>query len=105
MTMLERCPEGGKTFDPYWVPDDWSRLQYGRMLWKHPKSRARLLQHWSDMRHPYRDRFLEQFRVWVEMVLEADPEHDDALDKQLKESGHSLRTIIREIPPIFGDFY
>lgn len=39
------------------------------------------------------------------MVLEADPEHDDALDKQLKESGHSLRTIIREIPPIFGDFY
>ncbi|MGK0185869.1 MAG: hypothetical protein ACI9R3_001652 [Verrucomicrobiales bacterium] len=103
--MLERCPEGGKAFDPYWVPDDWSRLQYGRMLWKKPKTRARLLQHWTDKRHPYRDRFLERFQSWVEMVLEADPKHDDALDRKLQKAGHSLRTIIREIPPVFGSFY
>ena len=103
--MLDRCPEGGKDFDPYWVPDDWARLQYGRMLWRRAETRARLLKHWMDPRHPYSDRFIGKYRTWVEMVLEADPEEDEALDRQLQEAGQSLRTIMREIPPVFGDFY
>lgn len=102
--ILKDMPDGGKPFDPYFVPDDWSRLQYGRLLWKKARTRNRLLTHWTDSRHPYRDRFLKQ-REWIEMLLESDASENEALDKHLQENGHSLRTIMREIPPVFGAFY
>lgn len=105
MSLLDDMPDGGEPFDPYFVPDDWARLQYGRMLWKYPASRARLLHHWCDPRHPWHERFGERYRPWVERLLTADPEQDDALDRSFQEEGHSLRTLIREIPPVFGAFY
>ncbi len=105
MKILDKSPEGGRAFDPYFVPDDWARLQYGRMLWKRPATRNRLLRHWSDVRHPYRERFLNRYRPWVELIFEADPNHDDELDFRLREAGYSLRAITREIPPVFGGFY
>jgi hypothetical protein len=105
MKILEQAPEGGKPFDPYFVPDDWARLQYGRLLWKNPATRERLLRHWTDPRHPYRDRFVNRYRPWVEMVLKANPEDDDSLGHKLRDAGHSLRAIVREIPPVFGAFY
>ena len=37
--------------------DDIARLEYGRMMWRRPAMRARLLAHWSDARHPHRERF------------------------------------------------
>tara|TARA_R110000850_G_scaffold16224_10_gene50863 strand:- start:687 stop:1007 length:321 start_codon:yes stop_codon:yes gene_type:complete len=104
-SILEKAPEGGAEFDPFFVPDDWARLQYGRLLWKKERTRARLLRHWMDERHPYRDRFLNQYRSLVERVLTGSVEDDEMLDHSLQREGHSLRTIVREIPPVFGAFY
>ena len=45
---------------PYVNYHDVARLQYGRLLWKNLVFRKRLLNHWMDPRHPYRDRFIER---------------------------------------------
>jgi hypothetical protein len=37
----------------------------------------------------------------VERILESSLS-DDQLDRQLKSEGHSLRAVMREIPPVFG---
>lgn len=87
------------------LPHDQARLEYTRLLWKRPRSRARLLAHWTDLRHPGAERFSEQFRPLVEEVLSAGELEDDALDARLRERGLSLRVIVREIPPVFGSFY
>ncbi len=84
---------------------DQARLEYGRLLWKRPSARSRLLSHWSDARHPYAERFAKTYRPWVEKVLEAKQEADDALDEELSREGLSLRVVVREIPPVFGSFY
>jgi len=82
--------------------DDVARFQYGRLLWRQPAMRARLLAHWLDERHPYRERFLTQ-RALVEEVL-ASPETPEGLDQRLRLKGTSLRSVAREIPPVFGSF-
>ena len=92
-------------FDPYLVPDDWARLQYGRLLWKRDSTRERLLRHWSDPRHPYCERFLRRYRDFVVELLEASAEQDEDIDRCFRERGQSLRTVVREIPPVFGSFY
>ncbi|MDZ4401598.1 hypothetical protein [Prosthecobacter sp.] len=84
---------------------DQARLEYGRLLWKRPSAKKRLLKHWNDERHPYASRFSKTYRPWVEKVLEAGPETDDALDEELSRHGLSLRVVVREIPPVFGSFY
>jgi hypothetical protein len=68
-------------------------------------TKARLLAHWSDSRHPYSERFLKRYRPFVERLLESTDADNDRLDIELLGEGHSLRTIMREIPPVFGDFY
>jgi len=79
---------------------DLGRLEYGRLLWKNPASRARLLSHWKSPSHPHHARFAQK-RALVERVLA--PSADDfALDVALRADGHSLRTVAREIPPVFG---
>ena len=84
---------------------DLVRLEYGRLLWKRPAARARLLRHWTDSRHPYALRFMEKWRPVVEIVLEADPLDDFALDALLKSRGLSLRVVVREIPPVIGSLF
>lgn len=83
---------------------DYAKLQYGRMLWKHPDMRQRLLKHWTDPRHPHADRFVE-WRVEVEKLLESPKDSDDQLDRELRARGLSLRVVVREIPSVFGDFF
>ena len=78
---------------------DIARLEYGRMLWN-STARARLLAHWLDPEHPYAERFQSK-RSLVERILES-PLPDDQLDLQLQAEGHSLRSVMREIPPVFG---
>jgi hypothetical protein len=84
-------------------PDDIARLRYGRILWKNPTMRARLLAHWTDPRHPYRERFLAQRHI-IEFALSS-PLPEPELETALREHGHTLRTIRREIPPVFGQFF
>jgi hypothetical protein len=70
---------------------DFARLDYGRLLWKNPKARARLLAHWTDPRHPYHERFAEH-RTVVESILSAPVER---LDDISRHHGISLRAILR----------
>ena len=83
--------------------DDIARLEYGRRMWRRPAMRARLLAHWLDERHPYRERFLRQ-RTLIEQVLDS-REDEAALQRRLLASGSSLRGVTREIPPVFGAFW
>ncbi|MCS7062610.1 MAG: hypothetical protein NZM04_00935 [Methylacidiphilales bacterium] len=83
--------------------DDIARLRSARILWKNPTWRARLTAHWTDPRHPYRERFLAQKQI-IEFALSS-PLPEPLLDTQLRTLGHTLRTIRREIPPIFGHFF
>lgn len=82
---------------------DEARLEYGRLLWRNPAMRRRLLEHWTDPRHPYRDRFAVH-REKVIGLLEAVGD-GAALDAALRARGTSLREVAREIPPVFGSFW
>lgn len=82
-----------------------ARLDYGRLLWRRPGARARLLRHWTDPRHPNADRFSREYRALVECVLMAGAEEDDVLDAELRKQAQSLRSVVREIPPVSGSFY
>ena len=88
---------------PYPNYDDIARFEYGRRLWRLPSVRSRLLSHWTDLRHPYRDRFLERREV-IEEVLNSQATPAE-VDRRLRTLGTSLRCIAREIPPVFGSFY
>ena len=94
---------GVSVWGPYPNYDDVARFEYGRRMWRLPDMRARFLQHWTDERHPYRERFLRQ-RELIEEVL-GSSETEEALDRRLREQGTSLRCMAREIPPVFGSFF
>jgi len=81
---------------------DLARLEYGRILWAYPASRGRLIRHWTSPSHPHHERFAEH-RALVEEVLSPKLD-DDSLNKALQARGPSLRTVVREIPPVIGDF-
>jgi len=46
-----------------------------------------------------------RYRPFVERLLESIEADNERLDTEFRSEGHSLRTIMREIPPVFGDFY
>jgi hypothetical protein len=79
---------------------DIARFEYGRLLWRVPEMRERLLSHWLDPRHPHRERFGEH-RALIEEVMTSD-ESLEVLDSAFRQRGSSLRSVVREIPPIFG---
>jgi hypothetical protein len=83
--------------------DDVARFEYGRRMWRLPEMRLRLLAHWTDTRHPYRERFQEQ-QLLIEEVLDSHASVSE-LDGSLRARGTSLRCVAREIPPVFGSFF
>ena len=95
------------TADVIWGPypnyDDVARFEYGRRLWRSPEMRSRFLRHWTDARHPYRDRFQAQ-RGLIEEVLNS-RDLPEQIDQRLRARGTSLRCVAREIPPVFGSFF
>jgi len=94
-------------FSTVWGPypnyDDIARFEYGRLLWRSPLMRSRFLRHWTDERHPYHERFLRQRDLIQEILGSVDS--PEQLDLQLRERGMSLRSVAREIPPVFGSFF
>jgi len=84
---------------------DEARLEYGRRFWTNPERRNRLLAHWTDQRHPYRERFISKWQPLVDRILSTPPGNDDQLDAELQKEGLSLRVIVKEIPPVFGSFW
>jgi hypothetical protein len=95
------CP-AAEVWGDYVNYDDVARFEYGRLLWRQPAMRARLLAHWLDERHPGRARFLIH-RAAVEEILAA-TETTEALNRRCRVRGTSLRCVAREIPPVFGSF-
>jgi len=83
---------------------EYAKLEYGRMLWRWPETRARLLRHWRDPRHPHAERFKEHERE-VCRLLESPPDLDARMDAELRARGLSLRMVVKEIPSVFGSFY
>ena len=82
---------------------DVARFEYGRLLWRQPAMRARLLRHWQDERHPGHERFLAH-RAEVEQILSPDQSPVE-LQQLCLRRGTSLRCVVREIPPVFGGFF
>ena len=101
--MSTRTEADFEVWGPYPNYDDIARFEYGRRMWRRPAMRARLLAHWTDPRHPYRDRFDEQ-RSLIEEVLNS-TDSAELLDARLRRSETSLRCVAREIPPVFGSFF
>jgi hypothetical protein len=93
--------------DAVWGPypnyADVARFEYGRRLWCLPEMRLRFLRHWTDTRHPYRERFQAQ-RELIEEVLNSS-DLPEQIDQRLRARGTSLRCVAREIPPAFGSFF
>ena len=83
---------------------EYAKLEYGRLFWGRPESRARLLRHWADPRHPHAERFV-QWAPEVERILSRPKGDDAALDSELRRRGLSLRVVVKEIPSVFGSFW
>src|SRR6266550_9526123 len=94
---------GSVVWGPYQNYQDEARFEYGRRMWRIPEMRARLLAHWLDERHPWRERFIER-RQLIEQILTSDATQEE-LHHQLLSFGTSLRCVAREIPPVFGSFF
>ena len=83
---------------------EYAKLEYGRLLWRVPAYRERLLRHWRDPRHPHADRFAKH-EAEVTRVLESAKDSDVALDAELRKRHLSLRAVVKEIPSVFGSFF
>ncbi|MEP6663829.1 MAG: hypothetical protein ABJC04_09220 [Verrucomicrobiota bacterium] len=83
---------------------EYAKLEYGRLLWRVPAYRERLLHHWADPRHPHAERFAEH-KADVTRVLESAKGSDVELDAELRKRNLSLRVVVKEIPSVFGSFF
>jgi hypothetical protein len=83
---------------------EYAKLEYGRMVWRAPEFRERLLRHWKDPRHPHAERFAEH-EADVRYVLESPKGSDSSVDTELRKRGLSLRVVVKEIPSVFGSFF
>jgi hypothetical protein len=83
---------------------EYAKLEYGRLLWRVPEYRERLLRHWHDPRHPHAARFAEH-EAEVSHLLESAKSSDAELDAELRQRNLSLRVVVKEIPSVFGSFF
>ena len=83
---------------------EYAKLKYGRLLWRVPACRERLLRHWRDPRHPHAERFAEH-DADVRHILEIPKGSDSDQDAELRQRELSLRVVVKEIPLVFDSFY
>ena len=83
---------------------EYAKLEYGRLLWRVPAYRERLLNHWRDPRQPHAGRFAEH-EADVRHLLESPKGSDAELDAELQQRGLSLRVVVKEIPSVFGSLF
>ena len=83
---------------------EYAKLEYGRLLWRVPAYRQRLLRHWKDPRHPHAERFSEH-EAEVRRILGSPQGSDMELDAELRVRNLSLRAVVKEIPSVFGSFF
>lgn len=83
---------------------EYAKLEYGRLLWRTPEFRERLLRHWKDPRHPHAERFA-QHEAELCYILASPKDSDEQLDAELRQRNLSLRVLVKEIPAVFGSFF
>jgi hypothetical protein len=83
---------------------EYAKLEYGRLVWRDPAFRERLLRHWTDPRHPHAERFAGH-AADVCHILESLKGSDEQLDAEFRARGSSLRAVVKEIPSVFGSFF
>jgi hypothetical protein len=83
---------------------EYAKLEYGRMVWRDPEFRERLMRHWKGPCHPHAERFVEH-EANVRYILESPKDSDAVLDAALRKRGSSLRAVVKEIPSVFGSFF
>jgi hypothetical protein len=76
-----------------------ARFEYGRLLWKNPSLRQRMLAHGSDFMHPSHRRFLD-YQEAFEEVLSSSTSGEE-LDRDLRKRILSLRVVANETPSVF----
>jgi hypothetical protein len=84
--------------------EEYAKLEYGRLLWRVPAYRERLLRHWHDPRHPHAERFAAH-ETDVRHILASPKDSDAAVDAELRQRHSSLRVVVKEIPSVFGSFF
>ena len=84
----------------YPVYRDIARFEYVRLLWRNPSVRQRLLAHWNNPEHPYKQRFIAN-QALIEEALGSQASAEE-LDATFRKRNLSLRVVAREIPPVFG---
>ena len=84
--------------------EEYAKLEYGRLLWRVPAYRKRLMRHWHDPRHPHAGRFAEH-EAEVANILASPKDSDNKLDAELRQRNSSLRAVVKEIPSVFGSFF
>ena len=84
--------------------EEYAKLEYGRLLWRVPEYRERLLRHGRDPRHPHAERFAG-YETDVRHILESRKGSDHELDAELRQRNLSLRVVVKEIPSVFGSFF
>ena len=84
--------------------EEYAKLEYGRLLWRVPACRERLLRHWHDPRHPHAERFAEH-EAEVAHILASPKDSDLVLDAELRQRNSSLRAVVKEIPSVFVSFF
>ena len=84
--------------------EEYAKLEYGRLLWRVPAYRERLLRHWHNPRHPHAGRFAK-LEAEVTRILETSKDSDAALDSELRGRNSSLRAVVKEIPSVFGSYF
>lgn len=74
----------------------------GRMLWKSPPLKQRLLVHCMHVDHPHAQRFRSRTSL-VERILESICS-DKVLDIALRDEVDCLLFVMREVPPVFWKY-
>jgi hypothetical protein len=69
---------------------EYAKLEYGRMVWRVPAFRERLLRHWTDPRHPHAERFA-QHETDVRHILESPKNSDAELEPACRRQRNSVR--------------
>lgn len=95
---------GQPTFMSPWgkypVYKDIARFEYGRLLWRNPSARKRLLAHWSNSEHPHEQRFLAN-PILIEAVFGLES-RELATDERFKKTETQPPGRCEKIPPVFG---
>jgi len=82
---------------------EYAKLEYGRLLWRVPAYRERLLRHWHDVRHPHAERFA-QCEAEVTRILESERIPMPRWTPNCASATPACARLLRKSRPFLGPF-